>query len=154
MSGQPQYPHVWTILLVDYLPPSLNVTRREHWSEVRKHKQRAIERLFIACANSGGKPCFVGPVKVSIGRLWGKGQRALDHDNLFGGVKPLIDAMRRPKKAGKGGQGGLGIIEDDAPHMLDLDVWQEKNTGEQFEDLASGVPATVVQVEGVRGVRE
>lgn len=140
----------WTLRIPGYFPPSLNQTQMAHWSSVRKHKKLALEMLHIyGLASKQGLPVFVGPVKLTITRLWGKRQRAWDIENLYGAVKPLIDAMRVEKAAGgrrdrgRGRQGGLGIIEDDDPGMLDLRVHQMRNP--DSDELA-----TLIQIKGVR----
>jgi hypothetical protein len=121
----------WTLLIPDYFPPSLNHVAMAHWSKVRKHKKAAIERVHIYGLAAGGLPRFVGPVAIRITRLYGKGQRRLDLDNLFGAVKPLVDALRDAKTTrnhrGTAKQGGLGIIADDDPKSMTLIVDQERN---------------------------
>ena len=54
-----------------------------------------------------------------IARMYGKGQRPLDTDNLYGGCKLLIDAMKAPKGRSRR---GLSIIMEDNPKALDLSV--------------------------------
>ncbi len=54
-----------------------------------------------------------GPAELEIVRLIGPRQRPYDADNLTGGCKPLIDALRLH-----------GYILDDCPEMLTLKVWQ------------------------------
>jgi hypothetical protein len=39
--------------------------------------------------------------------------RLYDHDNFVGGCKPIIDSLRK-----------LGLIHNDSPHWLDLQVEQ------------------------------
>jgi len=118
----------WAVLLPDYWPPSLNETQRLHWSQIRKIKKDAVEMLSIFTLGRGVHGfTFAGKVTVQLYRLWGKGQRALDTDNLVGSVKPLVDGLRPRDPKSK--QGGIGIIEDDHPDMLDLQVKQMKNGG-------------------------
>lgn len=129
MSTEPEsptHPDKWALLIPDYFPPSLNKTQRRHWSVVRKHKAKAKEMLNVYCLLAGGQPVFEGHVIVTIWRLWGKGQRGLDRDNLWGSVKPLIDALRKPKGKGNRRQGGLGIVEDDDDDVMELRVRQRK----------------------------
>lgn len=142
----------WEVTLEEYFPPSLNQIAMAHWSVVRKHKSKAMQRLYIAaiCGPGGVRrdlPVFDGPVKVTITRLWGNRQRALDQDNLIGAVKPLIDAMRSQKRGrnqreGFHTQGGLGIIMDDSPAALALLVEQRKSD--------DGRLATHIIIEGRR----
>lgn len=143
-------PDLWRLVLPGYFPPTLNNVVMAHWSTVRKHKKRAIENLHVACllaSGGGGVPVFEGHVRVTITRWWGKGQRALEIENLYGAVKPLVDAMRAEKASrnqrGRARQGGLGIIEDDDPKTLALTVFQERNPhGDEL--------ATLIVVEGRR----
>lgn len=122
----------FALLLPDYWPPSLNLTQMAHWSQVRKHKQAAVEMLTVFTLGRNVDFTFRGKVAVHLYRLWGKGQRALDKDNLYGSVKPLLDGLRpRVKASHKGFEGGIGIIEDDNPELLDLQVSQMKNGGPQ-----------------------
>lgn len=136
----------WTLLIPDYWPPPLNEVVMAHWSKVRKHKKRALQLAHVYALRSGGVPEFHGPVKVTITRLWGKGQRALDRDNLVGSVKPLVDALRAAKhgrnQRSAYSQGGLGIIAEDNPAALTLEVEQRK--------ADDGRLATHILVEGGR----
>jgi len=45
-------------------------------------------------------------------------KKLMDLDNLFGGLKVVLDAMR-----------GIGLIQDDSPEHIDLDVSQVKIPG-------------------------
>lgn len=117
-------PHRWALLIPDWFPPSLNRTSGLHWAQARKHKKKAIELLAVYGAVTGGLPRFEGRVMVQIVRLIGYRQRPYDKDNLHGAVKPLIDAMRREKPGTK--EGGLGVIDDDDPDSIDLQLDQRK----------------------------
>ncbi len=125
------------------------------WYIVRKNKKKALDLLHIYALQSGGLPKFKGKVNVTITRLWGKRQRAMDIENLYGAVKPLIDAMREPKKAGgrldrkRGQQGGLGIIEDDDPESMGLTVHQQKNDG-RYPRCPIDSQGTIITIEGRR----
>lgn len=153
MATESKYPDQWQVIIPDYFPPSLNKTKRTHWSKDRKHKITAIEKLAMYALVNGHPdrdlPVFVGDVRVKITRLWGKGQRAWDIENLYGAVKPLVDAMRAEKKARKGSQGGLGLIEDDNPDMLDLVVKQRKNIAE-ITGRDADAECTLIVIEGTR----
>jgi hypothetical protein len=111
-----------------------------------------MDLLYVHCLQNGGVPRFVGRVRVTITRLWGKGQRALDTINLYGSFKPLEDAMRATKKAGGrrdrnlGMQGGLGIIEDDRPDIVELIIRQRKNNMPGFH----GQSCVLIEIEGKR----
>ena len=129
------YPDVWGVWLLSYWPKGPNQLSRRHWSIIRKEKERALEALMIATAGKYRHPRFAGPCNVDVWRLWGKGQRAMDPDNLKAAVKPLVDGMRRRVWAGKRAgqdiyQGGLGIIENDNPGTLNLEVYQASGRNE------------------------
>lgn len=134
--------HQWSLLLPDYFPPSLNRSNKSHWSRRGKLKAKALEMLTVYSLSTGGHPTFVGPVEIDIYRLWGNRQRAWDTDNLWGSVKPLIDAMRPKKKNNKGHEGGLGIIEGDEPELLTLNVEQMKGTSKEADALVMSLGFT------------
>tara|TARA_R110002012_G_scaffold275915_2_gene462643 strand:- start:617 stop:901 length:285 start_codon:yes stop_codon:yes gene_type:complete len=64
------------------------------------------------------------PVNIEITRYYGYRKREMDEDNLYGACKALIDGLRIRNK---GKSGGLGIIEDDSPKHMTLDVKQKKS---------------------------
>lgn len=140
------HPDRWELFITGYFPRSLNQTQDRHWSHRHKRKQRLVNLLTCMCLQSGGVPTFCGHVKMSITRLWGKRQRALDEENLWGAVKLLRDVMRERKRSGKGWAGGLGIIEDDGPKHCTLEVSQRRNDVEQYKDLE----CTLIVIEGMR----
>jgi hypothetical protein len=87
--------------------------------------------------------------RVTITRLWGKGQRALDLPNAWGGAKLVIDVLCPPrvfKRAKvKGGpvmehlRPGCSLIVDDSPTWADITVNQER--------APDGKPATRITLE-------
>lgn len=139
-----KYPDQLELFIPDYFPQSLNRTQDKHWTHRHKRKQKLIDLLTGMCLQAGGVPHFCGHVRMSITRLWGKGQRAFDEENLWGGVKLLRDAMRQRKRSGKGWAGGIGIIEDDGPKQCILNVSQRKNDVEGYKDQE----CTLIVVEG------
>lgn len=56
-------------------------------------------------------------------RIRSRRVRMLDIDNLYGGCKHLIDALR-----------GAGVIPDDDPESITLEVTQEKVKGYKNEE--------------------
>lgn len=138
------YLYKWRLLIPDFFPPSLNRTQDKHWIRRHKRKTSTAEQLLIYAKKAGGVPQFSGPVRVSIYRLWGKRQRALDEENLVGAVKTLRDVMRVRKRSGKGWSGVLGIIEDDSPKICKLRVRQRRNIIKAHIDLE----CTLIIVEG------
>lgn len=70
---------------------SENKTLREHWSK-RKKRKRDYGWLLSQQFNKT-KP-FDHPVKITVTRILGKGQRPFDADNFIGGSwKQVQDAM-------------------------------------------------------------
>lgn len=118
-------------LTIDKASPSLNELQGLHWVRLRA---RNLEWLNLVCAaklNAGlhGMPMFER-AKVHIMR---QGAKLLDEDNLAGGMKPLIDSLRK-----------LGIIVDDSPDRMSLTVEQRigkpKRTTIHVEQVLHGGP--------------
>lgn len=124
----------WT-LRIEEVTPSGNVVKRMHWSVYSK----LMERWWWLVRQAPGFteiPTAYCKRRLIIVR---HGVRALDRDNLYGGVKPLVDILRPAKhdegyfKSGKRigeywsrKRIGHGLIkEDDAAH-LELEVVQVK----------------------------
>lgn len=89
-------------------------------------KARHVPRWGLA-----GEP---GPVEahrwVTIRRLWGKGCRAWDDDNMIAACKALRDVMQRPKVSGRGGvpklTAGAGLVVTDGPKWATFRYEQRK----------------------------
>lgn len=115
------------VLHIDEPIPSLNKTIGGHWSRQLKHRRRwqwltraAIRRAQI----------FIPPkwAKARI-RIERYGARILDADNVRGGAKALIDALKYEE-----------IIADDSPaHIGEPEIRQ----------FVSGERRTVVYVEAI-----
>lgn len=112
----------WTCTIPGYDLISPNKLLRMKWFRQKKEKELAMTLIGLY-----GRPCpvFDCPVAMVIVRRFGKRQRPLDTDNLYGGCKLLIDAMKAPKGRSRR---GLSILMDDDPRSLDLWVTQCKNT--------------------------
>lgn len=91
--------------------PSLNQLQRMHFHAVRQLRDR-YERFFRVYANVTNRARPREFKRLTIVRF---GQRELDHDNLVGGCKPLIDALERAK-----------LIYSDAPGFLRVEYRQKK----------------------------
>jgi len=104
------------VLKLPYPTKSNNELVRMHWAAYQRHR-REMDAIMQAERRKVGLLTAVGGErrKVVITRY---GPRTLDHDNLVGGVKPLIDALR-----------GAGVIWEDDPTHIDLEVHQRKSTG-------------------------
>jgi hypothetical protein len=86
----------------------------------RYAKERELwRRMFGMWALAERIPHATGRRRLTIVRVFAGRQRAFDRDNLSGGIKPLMDALK-PRH----GPGGLLTDDDDAG--VDLIVSQEK----------------------------
>jgi Holliday junction resolvase RusA-like endonuclease len=80
-----------------------------HW--YRKHKETQSWEAEIFAALLGKIKKARGPMRVKITSYR---KRLLDMDNLWGGGKLLVDAMKR-----------LGLILNDTPKLLNLEYTQK-----------------------------
>jgi hypothetical protein len=112
----------WKCVIPGYDLISPNKLLRMKWFMQSQEKESAMQLLALF-----GRPLpqYQCPVRMVIARMYGKGQRPLDTDNLYGGCKLLIDAMKAPKGRSRR---GLSIIMEDNPKALDLSVVQFKNS--------------------------
>lgn len=117
----------WKCILPDYDLISPNRLLRMKWFVQEKFKNEAINRLVVY---GSPYPKYFGRVKMVIARMYGKRQRDLDTDNLYGGCKLLIDAMKMPKGRSRR---GLSIIKEDNPASLHLRVVQFRGQEEHCE---------------------
>lgn len=62
------------------------------------------------------RPVSPPPCRGRITVFWGKGRRFFDDDNLAGGLKPLIDAMR-----------DIELIRNDTPRWFRLAAEQKRD---------------------------
>jgi len=105
--------------------PSLNTFMRAHWTKQRRIKAM-WSKLVLAHLPRGGQA--TGKRRLTVER---HGKRAIDLDNLAGGLKPIIDCLRAFK-----------LLVDDNPMMMELVVRNEK--------LARGqAPHTVLVLEDI-----
>lgn len=86
--------------------PTLNVWQRMHWGR-RKRVGEQIAWLLRAAGVKAGQP--IKQCRIRIERV---STQAPDMDGLYGGLKPLLDALQ---PHGKSHPYGLGIIADDGP---------------------------------------
>ena len=113
-------------LVVDIEIPSQNVRDRWHWSRVRRHL--TLCRWAIMAAMGGRlQRRAVGHRSVRITSV--RRRRIIDHANLVGGAKSLVDAMT-----------GIGLIEDDSDDLVTITYHQETLRGRR--------PHTIIEVEG------
>lgn len=111
-------------LTVPKASPSLNTINGQHWSYYREQKKLWLQLIWVAKAEAGiyGFPMFER-ASVTIQRF---GIKALDEDNLTGGIKATVDCLR-----------SLGLIVDDSPAHIMLEVTQK----------VSKQPRTVIRIE-------
>ena len=104
----------WTceIFGMDLISP--NRLMRMHWATLKREKNKIKQLLAIY-----GSPIetFEGKVDMLIEREYGRRNKALDPDNLYGATKLLIDCLRSQS---------IGAIVDDTPEILRLKVTQKK----------------------------
>lgn len=115
------------VLLLEGATPSLNeiVNKRTRWA-YRRHRARWLKRLSDAwlqariAAGRGPEPWLRPPkalVRVTVERLTAR-ENPLDDDNLIGGLKPLLDGLRK-----------LHFIDDDNPRAITIVASQPKREG-------------------------
>jgi hypothetical protein len=98
------------VLFVPRLTPSLNTWQRVHW------RQRTRDRRTFGWELAAVRPkAWPDPppvcVHVALVRCGGK---LLDRDNLYGGVKVLVDALKDAR-----------LIRDDTDEAIRLEVSQD-----------------------------
>lgn len=99
--------------------PSLNEFVDRHWAVSRRLK--ATWRMLLAHAlivDGRRWQAEHRPVCCDLLRVVPSRRQLLDHDNLWGGAKKVVDAMKE-----------LGWIVDDSPTWLTLQVDQEIQNG-------------------------
>lgn len=83
---------------------SLNKLLKMHWAQRKRHN--GDWQAWVKIKTPKSKPKWTGLVGVGIRSLRA---RLLDKDNLFGGCKPVVDALKKN-----------GLIRDDTPKDIDL----------------------------------
>lgn len=106
-------------LSVPEASPSLNAFANKRSPFVYPRLRGRWERLirdawYVARAEALVLSGFVPPPRARL-TVYRYSAADLDRDNLTGGLKPVLDALRR-----------CGLIADDAPDVLALDVHQER----------------------------
>jgi len=84
----------------------------------------------------------VGRRRLTLTRIYARGQRALDRDNLAGGAKPLVDAIVRE-----------GLLRDDTPAWLELHHDQEPGTERAVRVLLEDLAGESAPAAAPRGTR-
>jgi len=97
--------------------PSLNVTLKEHWSNKTRRRNKfqvQIGQQLILNYKSTARLRAMDKLKREV-TIHSQRMRTLDQDNLTGGAKSLIDALKK-----------LGLIVDDTPTWVDVTYTQDK----------------------------
>ena len=93
----------WTIIL-PFATPSLNEIQGQHWAFAKRQKEAIAWSLRSALNRQAQIPVATGKRRVSIERT---GRGRMDRDNLIGGFKWLIDAIKAERH----------IVDDDDDHL-------------------------------------
>tara|TARA_Y100000310_G_C20646928_1_gene797192 strand:- start:278 stop:652 length:375 start_codon:yes stop_codon:yes gene_type:complete len=111
------------IIKLPFVPPSPNITLREHWSV--RSKRRNQYQLIVRSEMNKWKFDKAEPKQPFNLEIETIRRRKLDHDNLYGSMKSLIDALCNE----------LFIWDDDTIHLTSLKVNQKtcKEVGEREE---------------------
>lgn len=80
----------------------------------RAREVKAWRTLAWAKAREAKLPTGLPRVRITA-TLWFAQNRHRDRENYYDAVKPVIDGLTTPKRAG---QIGYGLIEDDTPEFL------------------------------------
>ncbi len=94
--------------------PSNNQLLRMHWRDRGRMSRALCLEVWALSVNRGWLYPAPDRVRVDITRV---GVKLLDHDNLYGGAKLLIDCLTKN-----------GLIADDGAGFIDLTVDQEIGT--------------------------
>lgn len=97
-------------LTIAAVPPSLNVYMNLHWRE--RSRLRDDWTMLVMAASAGCAPLQAGYKRVCVTLHL---RRLRDVDNAYGGIKPLVDALRH-----------RGLIADDDPGSIELVMRQYK----------------------------
>lgn len=87
--------------------PSLNTFMRAHWAVRKRIKKHWGDLVMVALPRGPGIEA-TGKRRLTVER---HGKRAIDVDNLAGGLKPIIDTLR-----------AFRLLVDDNPMMMELAV--------------------------------
>ena len=97
--------------IFDRMPATLNQTLRWHWMKRHKYNEGWFYHLLSEAGKCPFEPTGVTKLRIEVYR-----SRFQDKDNMYGSVKPLVDAVKK-----------LGWLEDDDPGHVDLKVEEIKS---------------------------
>ena len=111
------------LVTIPSLSPSLNKYRREHWSKRRLYRKDFGEELMVG---DGGRVPKVGKGEKRKVKIVSYRKSLVDRDNLIGGMKPLIDALKDRRL----------IFDDDDAHLeLEVELKKVKSRAETKTDI-------------------
>jgi hypothetical protein len=95
---------------------TLNDLRRMHYRTYAKYRANLAFEVFAL--TTGRRPASPMPrASIVVER---HGEREVDWDGLYGGIKPLLDVLQPFHVTGR--PNGVGIIANDSPSCLDVKV--------------------------------
>jgi hypothetical protein len=106
-------------ILLPFATPSQNELNRWHWAKKRRFRDQCRLWIRSQMRSRGLSPEAAPRCKRRV-EVIRRGLRTLDFDNLVGGFKPVLDAMRMEF-----------LLFDDSPDWVDGKYRQEKNPGPQ-----------------------
>lgn len=101
----------------------LNPNARMHWAERHRWNRAWKDAVYYSWLELG-KPKLAGEGKPTVSILF-RQIHLMDKDNLHAAAKPLIDALK-PAHGILDANPGIGLIPDDGPDDIVLEVIQEK----------------------------
>jgi len=113
------------ILEIPRVPASPNYLRGKHWRVRWREYRLWNEEVGIAILQTRDKPS--APYERAQVTIHRRSRGKLDKDNLYGSVKPVVDALRH-----------AAIIVNDTEDHIQLDVTQSR-----------GAPLTRIEIQPV-----
>lgn len=111
-------------LVLDFITPSLNQLIRSHWSKRRALRIHYAWTIQAALIESGQDISNFKNQKQLI-KITSYRKIKLDEDNLIGGAKPLIDALK-----------DVNLIKDDSPDYVKIEYYQ----------IIDKTPKTIIEI--------
>jgi hypothetical protein len=126
---------LWTVpgeLRYDFvLPtptPSLNVIKGMHFGAYKRVRESWLMEVFVAL--NGRRPkVAIERAFLTIERFGANGE--LDWDNIYGGLKPLMDCLVLPSRRNPS---GFGLIVDDKPKNMPFPPFVQQRRSKQTEE--------------------
>jgi Holliday junction resolvase RusA-like endonuclease len=103
-------------IVVPEVAPSLNRLMRLHWAARRRLLKKWEWIMYVETYRVRGPTAVKFEGKLSV-RITRRSRKTLDHDNLYGSAKLILDAMT-----------SVGLLLDDDPAHIELICEQERGT--------------------------